>query len=397
MQELIVGQSLEQERATRRRGEDDIVATLAEVADILARLHALRPPVVHRDVKPSNIVRRQDGKLMLIDFGSVADALRDPGAGGGTVAGTFGYMAPEQFAGRAEPCSDLYGLGATAVALLSGRSAHELVGPGNVLDWRPAVVASPALGALLAELLDPDPRARPGSAQEVAQRLRAIAAGETVAPSGRAQVPPSLRGVSLADVLKGKVDVSQLIEGIAAAARGPRSSGLPPDLRLPVPSVPRPLPLLAVRKLDAYALFNLAFGATFGGVGVLIGGTITAFSLLSEAPEGMGFVGAGVALLFGGIGGVLFASGVTRWRRARRVWRHGRATVGRLLECGRDRSVRVNGRSPFLVRYSYEVGGATYEGEAGSWSAILASAQPGQALTVLYDETKPEDSLLRIP
>ena len=397
VQELIAGESLEQERVTRRRGEAELAATLAEVADILARLHALRPPVVHRDVKPSNVLRRADGKLMLIDFGSVADALRDQAEGGSTVAGTFGYMAPEQFAGRAEPRSDLYGLGATAIALLSGRAVQEFVGAGNVLEWRSAVVASPALQALLSDLLDPDPQGRPASAEEVARRLRAIAAGETEAPSGQSQVPPSLQGVSLADVIKGKVDVSRLIEGIAEAARGQHRNGPPLELRLPVPETPRPLSLFASRKLDAHAAFNVSFGFTFGGIGVLMGSVLAVAALLGGAPGEMGFVGAGVGLLFGGIGWALFASGLRRWRKARRVWRDGRATVGRLLECRRDRSVKVNGRSPYLVRYSYGVAGATYEGEIGSWSALLASARPGQTLTVLYNEAQPEESLAKLP
>src|SRR5206468_586382 len=70
---------------------------------ILQYLQSLSPPMVHRDIKPSNLVMDDEGEIFLVDFGSVRDAVRP--LGGSTVVGTFGYMAPEQFAGRASPAS----------------------------------------------------------------------------------------------------------------------------------------------------------------------------------------------------------------------------------------------------------------------------------------------------
>lgn len=130
---------------------------------ILDYLSSLNPPVVHRDVKPENIVienGQSGGSVYLIDFGGVQVrsmflsvhnyALKsmpfipivlglsisstvgqlnvcskgiatDNMISGSTIVGTYGYMAPEQFRGEAQPASDLYGLGATLLFLLSGQ------------------------------------------------------------------------------------------------------------------------------------------------------------------------------------------------------------------------------------------------------------------------------------
>ncbi|HEY5959595.1 MAG TPA: hypothetical protein VIV60_23735, partial [Polyangiaceae bacterium] len=129
-------------------------------ADVFAYLHAQSPPVVHRDVKPGNIVQRPDGGFSLIDFGSVRDGLR--AAGGSTVVGTFGYMAPEQFQGRALPASDVYGVGATILTLLTGATPDRLPHRGLAIDVSAAL--SPSTPRAWVELLerllsiDPEPR-----------------------------------------------------------------------------------------------------------------------------------------------------------------------------------------------------------------------------------------------
>ena len=77
-----------------------------------------------RDIKPDNIVvegGKSGGRVFLVDFGGVqAAAAGESFALGSTVIGTYGYMAPEQFRGAAQPASDLYGLGGTLLYLLSG-------------------------------------------------------------------------------------------------------------------------------------------------------------------------------------------------------------------------------------------------------------------------------------
>jgi serine/threonine protein kinase len=94
--------------ALRKRGErlsqGDVARFFADADSVLGYLHSRVPPIVHRDIKPGNVIRRSDGSFAFVDFGSVRDQLKPEG--GSTVVGTFGYMAPEQFQGRALPSSD---------------------------------------------------------------------------------------------------------------------------------------------------------------------------------------------------------------------------------------------------------------------------------------------------
>jgi hypothetical protein len=159
--EKIEGESL---AAIRRRGgtlgEDDVVRLLRDASDVLDYLHHRAPPVIHRDLKPGNVLRRPDGTYAFVDFGAVRDKLRPEG--GSTVVGTFGYMAPEQFQGRALPASDVYAVGATAVAMLTGREPEDLPHKGLAIDVRAALRgrAGERLVRVLEAMLDPDPDKR---------------------------------------------------------------------------------------------------------------------------------------------------------------------------------------------------------------------------------------------
>jgi serine/threonine protein kinase len=102
--EKIEGETLE---AIRQRsgpmGEDEVRRFLTSADRALSYLHGRSSPMVHRDVKPRNVVRRQDGSFVFVDFGTVAELISRRGAS--TVVGTIGYMAPEQLQGRAMPAS----------------------------------------------------------------------------------------------------------------------------------------------------------------------------------------------------------------------------------------------------------------------------------------------------
>ena len=118
-------------------GESDAMRLLGDAANILSYLHGRSPPVVHRDIKPANVIRRPDGSYAFVDFGAVRDSLKPEG--GSTVVGTFGYMAPEQFQGRALPGSDVYGVGATVLSLLAGTEPEALPHRGLAIDVRAAL------------------------------------------------------------------------------------------------------------------------------------------------------------------------------------------------------------------------------------------------------------------
>lgn len=117
----IHGQTLAQKLATGWRASLEEIYDLAEMAlRLLIYIHGFNPPIVHRDIKPSNLMLSQYGRLFLLDFGGVQEAMENQGAGGSTLVGTLGYMAPEQLMGRAEPASDLYALGMTLLVCLTG-------------------------------------------------------------------------------------------------------------------------------------------------------------------------------------------------------------------------------------------------------------------------------------
>jgi len=169
VQEFVDGHALTLEA---RWTEDEARKLLESVLGTLGYLHSLSPAVIHRDIKPSNIMRRKTGEYVLIDFGSTRAALGDASIGGSTVAGTFGYMAPEQFQGRADESTDIYGLGATVIALLSGTDASGIVVPLKPGTWRRFVNVSGRLQDVLEKMVAPERSERLKSVEDVQRALR---------------------------------------------------------------------------------------------------------------------------------------------------------------------------------------------------------------------------------
>jgi hypothetical protein len=150
----------------RRRGilfdDAEAIRFLRAAAEVLEYLHGRTPPVIHRDLKPGNVIRRPDGRFAFVDFGAVRDKLRLEG--GSTVVGTFGYMAPEQFQGRARPASDVYAIGATTLSMMTGIEPEDLPHKGLGIDVERALAGRDrGLIAILSRMLEPDPDVRPAS------------------------------------------------------------------------------------------------------------------------------------------------------------------------------------------------------------------------------------------
>ena len=150
--------------------EEEVVGFLDQMLALLEYLHGFTPPVVHRDIKPTNIVRTDDGRYVLIDFGAVQTVLAGD-VGGTTFVGTNGYMPPEQMMGRATAASDVYALAATAVELLSGIAPRLMSKGGVKLEFSEHVDASEQLEELLEAMLLPDAQQRLGDASRLRRAL----------------------------------------------------------------------------------------------------------------------------------------------------------------------------------------------------------------------------------
>jgi serine/threonine protein kinase len=130
VQEYIEGRSIAAEIREREWQEEEIVKFIAELLHLLHFVH--NNNVIHRDIKPDNLIRRKkDGKLVLIDFGAVKEIIRQTKSGFTSTKttigiGTVGYMPPEQIVGKPRICSDIYGVGITAIQALIGGNLQEL-------------------------------------------------------------------------------------------------------------------------------------------------------------------------------------------------------------------------------------------------------------------------------
>lgn len=118
--ELILGSDLETMLSQRGEPFDEptIIDWTLELCSVLSYLHSQQPePVIFRDLKPSNIMIRDDGRLVLVDFGIARPFAPDQK---GTMIGTEGYAPPEQYRGIADARGDIYALGATLHHLATG-------------------------------------------------------------------------------------------------------------------------------------------------------------------------------------------------------------------------------------------------------------------------------------
>ncbi len=153
----------------------EVVGWGRQLCDVLHYLHDRKPyPVIVGDLKPSNVICRFDGKVILVDFGVARHAVPHQGPKNKTALVTPGFSPPEQYRGRGLTTeSDLYALGATLYWLLTGQDMARFsfqVPP--LCSLRPD--APPDLELLVARLLKTDPAERPGSAAAVGKQLQAI-------------------------------------------------------------------------------------------------------------------------------------------------------------------------------------------------------------------------------
>jgi serine/threonine protein kinase len=193
--EKVPGRNLAEMLAENWLADENFCIRISQqLLPILSYLHAFNPPIIHRDIKPSNLM--WDGQqLYLIDFGGVQGLFNSEGAGGSTVIGTFGYMAPEQYHGRSVPATDLYALGATLIHLLAGRSPAQMPQRNMKVLFRTYVDCSAAFARWLDHLVQPEAQQRLSSAQAALQALpqtKAPVHSQAVLPKPRTAPRPSI-------------------------------------------------------------------------------------------------------------------------------------------------------------------------------------------------------------
>ncbi len=171
VQEYLYGSSLaELINKNRTFSESDLKKIAQEILNILIYLHESNPPILHRDIKPSNLILGTDGHIYLIDFGAVQANKTVTGVTF-TVVGSSGYTPLEQYWGKAVPASDLYGLGATLIHLLTRRSPETVIAQQSALVLDDQINISRPFKQWLARLTHPIVEKRYQSATEALSGL----------------------------------------------------------------------------------------------------------------------------------------------------------------------------------------------------------------------------------
>ncbi len=258
--ELVDGESLAARIArTGPLPAPEAAAVAADIAEAL--FHAHQRGVIHRDVKPGNVLLSHDGRTRLVDFG-IAHSLATAAERltlTGTVIGTLHAMAPEQLSGGPiTPRTDLYGLGVVLHEALTGRQPYPATSPVALADAQragpPALAGvEPALAAVIAGCLAFDPNDRPLHAGALAAALRAWLAGDPAPALALGTAPAA---VDPAALTQAQPVVGAAAPPIAAAAAVPPAvAPTAPDVGARRRSAIAPLAAVAALVLLALVAF----------------------------------------------------------------------------------------------------------------------------------------------
>ncbi|MCX4247345.1 serine/threonine protein kinase [Paraliomyxa miuraensis] len=348
--EHVDGPTLQAEISGGRRYRPEQARTLfRQLLQTLEYLHSLSPRVIHRDVKPGNVVLRSDGRPVLVDFGSVRDIAARQADGGMTIAGTAGYMAPEQAMGIADVRSDLYGAAATMAHVLTHVHPSDLPRQGLRPQLGDLTGVDATLASILERLLDPDPERRFGSAKEVLRVLEG-AKDEPAAAAPVTSLAHRDAGPELA---------------LARLTEGPRTVGPEIEDRLGY-----------VRAMRG--ALPLSLGTMLGGMSIAIGFAIAGLPVVT------------VPLLFASIGGFLLAP-LPKRKQLRQLYATGAVTRGRLIQARSE-----NGS--LFVTYAFRHEDREYKGYLLTNDALIANrVGPDTPVFVFYDPKRPKDNAGLLP
>jgi eukaryotic-like serine/threonine-protein kinase len=258
---------------------DEAVAIIEQACEGLHYAH--RHGVVHRDVKPGNLLRSQDGEVKLADFGIAKATEQSSITQVGSVLGTAAYLAPEQARGEeAGPRADLYALGVVTYQLISGRLPYEAASLTELAlkqqQEEPAMLDSlvaavtPELAEAVAIALALDPRGRYENAREMGRAINDGALGISPAEhrvSSQHDAAPATEATSvLASATR--VQGGSSARGGAVAPRQPRRG----PARTPAPVAASAAPrrrTSGARRLMTLLIALLALGGAIAAIVVL--------------------------------------------------------------------------------------------------------------------------------
>lgn len=151
--------------------QEKVVHWALQLCDVLNYLHTRETPVIYRDMKPSNIMLKTDGSVILIDFGTARE-LKEKDAADTVSLGTNGYAAPEQFGSfgmmrKTDARTDIYCLGATLYHLVTGKNPSE-----QPCEMLPITKWNPELSTGLERIIQRCTRKNPKERYQTAQELR---------------------------------------------------------------------------------------------------------------------------------------------------------------------------------------------------------------------------------
>ncbi|MFF3884797.1 serine/threonine-protein kinase [Streptomyces sp. NPDC001914] len=253
--ELVEGESLADAVKERGRIEPREAARIGLwVLRALRAAHAAG--VLHRDIKPGNVLLGRDSRVLLTDFGIAQIEGDTTITRTGEVVGSVDYLAPERVRGHDPgPASDLWALGATLYTAVEGRSPFRRTSPIGtmqaVVEEEPAEpVNAGALGPVLAALLRKDPAERPDA--ERAERMLAEAAQGRVPDAAPSYAPSRQTGYGAAE------------QGTGTATRAHTAANTPYQ-PVTIGSVPAPVPAPPKRHLLRTFTLVVALAAVIGG------------------------------------------------------------------------------------------------------------------------------------
>jgi serine/threonine protein kinase len=269
-------------------GIEDTVRIVVEACHGLDYAH--RAGVVHRDVKPGNLlISNETGAVKLADFGIAKAAEQTRVTQVGSVLGTAAYLSPEQAQGKeAGPASDIYSLGVCAYQLLTGRLPYEYSsltelalkqqneGFEPIRNFRSEVPAE--LDRAIQLCLSRDPDTRYGSALELAEALEAGVDGDVTQATRRLETQIAAAGGE---------DATQALSRTQAIPAGDMPSHVMPDRTQSIPPARRrgaaaPAPRQAARKSAA----RRRWGNFIAGLAILAAGALVALAILQASGSG---------------------------------------------------------------------------------------------------------------